>query len=403
MRLREKLRRIAAPAPVRAAPRASADGLPGESRGDDGGRYWVRRVEHPKEHVHGEFALGRTPERLGERLAEIAREPALAEVPLHRAVFFDTETTSLGGGVGTYVFLLGVGFFEADSFVVEQYFLHEVTEERAMLRAVAALLARFDLAISFHGKGFDAPRLLGRAAFHRLPFALPALHLDLCLVGRSLYRGAFSDCRLQTFETELVRFRRTDDLPGSECPRAYFDYLRGDGTLMPRVFEHNLYDVLTLPAVAAAFHDEVGRPKHPVVLSNLGAFYESVGRDRKAREAYERALEGLRAGRHPLLGRTLERLALLERRAGRHAVSAELLLERKRTPPDAFQPIEDLAKYYEHRARDLERAVAAAREARSLLASGRIDVDPMVRRRHLEAIDHRLDRLHRRMERGSHS
>ena len=138
MRLREKLRRIAAPAPLRAAPRTGANGLPGEAREGERGPCWVRRTEHPLDHVHGEFALRSIPGVLGAQLAEVAREPALAEVPLDRAVFFDTETTSLGGGVGTYVFLLGAGYFESEAFVVEQFFLREVTEERAMLQAVDA-------------------------------------------------------------------------------------------------------------------------------------------------------------------------------------------------------------------------------------------------------------------------
>ena len=228
---------------------------------------------------------------------------------------------------------------------------------------------------------------------------LPEIHLDLCLVGRSMYRGAYADCRLQTFERELVGFRRDDDLPGAECPRAYFDHLQGDSSSIRRVFEHNLHDIVTLPAMASCFEREMRAPGHPVVLANLGAFYESTGRDGEARRSYTAALAGLRAQRHPNLGRALERLALLERRAGRHTESAHLLLERRDTHPHAFQPLEDLAKYYEHRVRDLDRAEEAALEARSRLLTGKIQVDRQTRQRHLAALDHRLGRLRRRRAR----
>jgi uncharacterized protein YprB with RNaseH-like and TPR domain len=396
MRLVEKLRRIAAPA-AQAPSVPSGARLPGERIHADDGPLWMRRLEVPLDFVHGRMRLAEARAAAAGALADVAREPRLRGLDLLRTVFFDTETTSLGGGVGTYVFLLGAAWFEEGRFVVEQYFLSEVTEERAFLAAINRRFAQFDFAVSFHGKGFDAPRLTDRLTFHRMDFRLPAVHLDLCLVGRSLYRGAFPDCRLQTFERELVGFLRADDLPGAECPRAYFSYLQGDPSLVARVFEHNLHDVLTLPAVAACFTREVSAPEHPVVRSNLGLFCESVGHDAPARSHYLSALEGLRAVRHPLLSRTLERLALLERRAGRHAESARLLHERAAIPPRTFQPLEDLAKYYEHRARDATRAEEAALEARRELLAGGIEVDPATRARHLHAIDYRLARLQRRL------
>lgn len=396
MRLVEKLRRIAAPAAD--APLAPAGArLPGERIHAEEGPLWVRRLEVPLDFVHGRLRLEEMRRAPAGTLADVAREPRLRAFDLFRTVFFDTETTSLGGGVGTYVFLLGAAWFEGERFVVEQYFLSEVTEERAFLSAINRRFAQFDFAVSFHGKGFDAPRLTDRLTFHRMEFRLPAVHLDLCLVGRSLYRGAFPDCRLQTFERELVGFLRADDLPGAECPRAYFSYLQGDPSLVSRVFEHNLHDVLTLPAVAACFTREISAPAHPVVRSNLGLFCESLGHDAHARAHYAASLDGLRATCHPLLSRTLERLALLERRAGRHAESARLLRERAAVPPRAFQPLEDLAKYYEHRVRDLTRAEEAALEARTELLAGGIAVDPATRARHLHAIDHRLARLNRRL------
>jgi uncharacterized protein len=397
MRLVEKLRRIAAPAATDAPPSPSGLRLPGERVHAEEGPLWVRRFEVPVDFVHGRVRLGELRSAAPKELAEVARDERIKAFDFGRTVFFDTETTSLGGGVGTYVFLLGAGWFEGESFVVEQYFLSEVTEERAFLSAINRRFAQFEFAVSFHGKGFDAPRLSDRLSFHRMELLLPSVHLDLCLVGRSLYRGAFPDCRLQTFERELVGFRRADDLPGAECPRAYFSYLQGDPSLATRVFEHNLHDVLTLPAVAACFAREAAAPAHPVVRSNLGLFFESLGQDGPARAHYTAALEGLRASGHPLLSRTLERLALLERRAGRHAESARLLHERAGIAPRSFQPLEDLAKYYEHRVRDLTRAEEATLEARRHLLEGGIDVDPSSRARFLHALDYRLARLRRRL------
>ena len=78
-------------------------------------------------------------------------------------------------------------------------------------------------------------------------------------------------------------------------------------------------------------------------------------------------------------------------------MSAQLLVERSETMPYAFQPLEDLAKYYEHRARDFRRAEATVLDARSRLLTGKIRLDFDARRRHLRALDHRLQRLRRRI------
>ena len=96
-------------------------------------------------------------------------------------------------------------------------------------------------------------------------YAIRSYYVDLCLVGRSLYRGAFADCRLQTFERELVGLARADDLPGAECPSAFFDHLQGESGRIPRVFEHNRLDVMTLPVVAACFARALEDPVHPVL------------------------------------------------------------------------------------------------------------------------------------------
>lgn len=397
MTLVDKLRRIAAPAGREPTGGALQVALPGGLLEGGRGPYWMRRVEVPLAHRHGEVPLGAAREAPVAPLAEVARDPRLAGFAADRAVFFDTETTSLGGGAGTYVFLLGAGFFEGSAFVVEQYFLKEITQEPALLEAVNRRFAGFSFLVSFYGKGFDAPRFLDRLSFHRMRPALPEVHLDLCLLGRALWRGAFADCRLQTFERELVRFRRPDDLPGAECPAAFFDHLRGDSARIPRVFEHNLHDILTLPAVLARLARHAADPAHPVVHANLGLLHESAGRDREARVCYAAALEGLRRARHPLLPRVLERLALLERRAGRHQESARLLEERKDLLPHAFQPLEDLAKYYEHRAGNLPAALDTAADARSRLLTGKIAVDTRARQRYLRAVDHRLGRLRRRI------
>src|SRR6266567_4592965 len=60
-------------------------------------------------------------------------------------LFLDTETTGLAGGSGTYAFLVGVGWWEGGGLEIEQFFMREYSEERALLFAVLAHEELFNL------------------------------------------------------------------------------------------------------------------------------------------------------------------------------------------------------------------------------------------------------------------
>ena len=59
-----------------------------------------------------------------------------------------------------------------------------------------------------------------QASFAALP------HLDLLHPVRRLFGKRWNDCRLLSVEEQLLGFRRVDDLPGSEAPAAWFDYMQ---------------------------------------------------------------------------------------------------------------------------------------------------------------------------------
>ncbi|PYJ34341.1 MAG: hypothetical protein DME79_04255, partial [Verrucomicrobia bacterium] len=48
-------------------------------------------------------------------------------------LFLDTETTGLAGGSGTYAFLVGIAWWEGGGLEIEQFFMREYSEERALL------------------------------------------------------------------------------------------------------------------------------------------------------------------------------------------------------------------------------------------------------------------------------
>ncbi|MGB3393207.1 MAG: ribonuclease H-like domain-containing protein [Stenotrophomonas sp.] len=171
----------------------------------------------------------------------------------HDLLFFDTETTGLAGGTGTRAFMIGAADWHhhathGEGLRVRQLLMATLGAERAMLEAFAGWLAPATVLSSYNGRCYDAPLLKTRYRLARHGDPISALdHVDLLFPTRRRYRGTWENCRLATIERQLLRIQREDDLPGSEAPAAWLDYLRGGSARnLRRVGEHNHQDVVTL-------------------------------------------------------------------------------------------------------------------------------------------------------------
>jgi uncharacterized protein YprB with RNaseH-like and TPR domain len=65
--------------------------------------------------------------------------------------------------------------------------------------------------------------------------------------------GVLPNCRLVTLEWHVCRRRRVGDVPGSEVPELYHDFVKygAPHRLIP-VFHHNLLDVITMDEILRA-------------------------------------------------------------------------------------------------------------------------------------------------------
>lgn len=165
-------------------------------------------------------------------------------------LFIDTETTGLAGGSGTVAFLVGLGWIDADKFIVHQYFITQLSHEEGMLELLNDVVNRFDCLVSFNGRTFDIPLLTTRFLMNRIepPFE-SRHHIDLLYYTRLLWRLAMENCKLKTLETELLGLNREDDIPGEIIPEIYFEYLRTRNTeKLERIFYHNRFDIVSMLA-----------------------------------------------------------------------------------------------------------------------------------------------------------
>ena len=197
--------------------------------------------------------------------------------------------------------------------------MRDLDEEPALLAALDALFRDFDGIVTYNGTGFDLPLLETRFVLARRRWPDERLHLDLLSAARRLWSTRLCDCRLGTLEQHVLRFAREDDLPGFMIPGAYFDYLRRKrpGEL-PRVFEHNRHDVLSLAAltgwVAAAV---AGAPRARAIRRNSLGWAGSGKRSTSTAASRATGRRSITGSRVPCRERVLLRLARREKRLAR--------------------------------------------------------------------------------------
>jgi uncharacterized protein len=388
--LRRIIRRIETRQPPRAAREPIERVVGGEIVDTGAGSLLVLRHEYSLDHRHGHIALDGLAQIPMDLLGRLTRLDGPAPDPT-RLLFVDTETTGLAGGTGTYAFLVGAGWRQDDRFVVTQYFMRDLDEEPALLAALAPVLERATGLVTFNGSGFDIPLLETRfvLARRRWPALLP--HLDLLRPARRMWTACYDDCRLATLERAVLGLAREGDVPGALIPSLYFDWLRlRRASPLTRVFAHNRDDVLSLAALLSWFVQALGDAPSLSCgeWAGLGRLWEDVDLDR-ALICYRTALDRGLDGEHGHVVRL--RLAWWEKRAARWEAACELWETAARRAAFDPRPWEELAKFHEHRRRDLVTAHSVVSTALGLArASG---VPPPV----LDAFDHRLGRIERRL------
>ena len=70
------------------------------------GEVFIVEQAYTPDYCHGLAPISCSPPL--SRVAECAKDPRLAEMPLSRFAFLDTETSGLAGGTGTYAFMVGI-------------------------------------------------------------------------------------------------------------------------------------------------------------------------------------------------------------------------------------------------------------------------------------------------------
>jgi uncharacterized protein len=329
-------------------------------------------------------------------------ENSVGDIQLDQALFFDTETTGLAGGAGTYIFLMGLGYFTREAFCVRQYFMSDYHEEEAFLWAINQLFAQdFKLLVSYNGKCYDFPLMQTRFIMSRLPLQLNNYqHLDLLFPTRRLWKRRLKDCSLSNIERRILNISRDEDIPGYLIPHVYFRYLQDkDASPLKPIFSHNLQDIISLAILAAKIGHVLREPFHAsrgnngIDLYSIGRIYEINKDYEHSSRCYEEALNCDLTDEDSLEILRLSSYAYKKQgnwqraeRAWRDIISF--------TNEFILFPYEELAKYYEHRLKEYSKAINVVEDALMRLKQANIELEN--KDRLMQELNYRLERIKRK-------
>ena len=307
--------------------------LPGREINTEYGTFWLDKREYDAGFEHGTYNFSRMIEVGGQDLSifgvsDLGSSPA----------FVDTETTGLAGGAGTIAFLVGIGVWKVDKFIIHLVFIRNPDEEHAAMHYVADVLDHCTGLVTYNGRSFDLPLLQTRFILNRMvPNWLDLPHLDLLMVARRLWRDHLPSRRLGEIEGKILSITRTDeDLPSFLIPFYYRQYLEtGDTTQMRKVIYHNVIDILSL--VSLLIH-----------VTGVGTVYFKGGSEVQALEAWERAI----SNQDDMLpdactSRLCGNMAVFYKRRVMWDKALQIWDVWTSQVPNAVKPLVEKAKYYE--------------------------------------------------------
>ncbi|MCJ7739086.1 MAG: ribonuclease H-like domain-containing protein [Anaerolineae bacterium] len=367
------------------------------------GRCFAAETSYALDHVHGDLPLNTCLTLDPDVIAQIAGDDTLRNSTLGHTCFIDTETTGLSTGTGTMAFVVGIGFFTHESFVVRQYFLRDPGDEPAMVETLADDLSRFEALVSFNGRTFDIPIIENRFILARIPPRISQIpHLDLLHPARRLWRYSLTSCSLGTLERESLGIvREQADVPGGVIPLLYRDFLRtGDAREMKRVLYHNEIDILSLVTLTVHLARAYADPWTDTTLSGaeffgLARWYAAERRLDDAERAYTTALEHKLSPE--LREKTLGRLALLLKQADRRDEAFAYWQQLASESSSSTEGHIEMAKHLEWHTANLP---LAAEWTRTALSQASNWPQGMLRDLEIETLEHRLRRLERKMRRN---
>lgn len=250
------------------------------------------------------------------------------------------------------------------------------------------------------------PLLRTRFIQNRIPFRIECVNqFDLLHAARRFWKRRLGACNLGNVEREILGIERHGDVPSYLIPQMWFDYLRTrDARPLEGVFYHHKMDILSLVALTGWLARCLAMPDgegftHTRDRISLVRVYFNQKRYQEVLTFGDKLIADERDT--GMRKECLNMVAVACKRLQNFARMQEILQLILEENPSDLQTRWELAKHYEHRARDFASAERLCAEAISQLetrvALGRgLDTATAM----LSSFEHRLARIRAKLHRG---
>lgn len=340
--------------------------LQGEVITNFAGAYCLVKKTYPLTHTHGTFQVKNYKQFEQIPLAAFSPENVEGSVSLDSLLFFDTETTGLGGS-GAVAFLVGCGFVVEDKFEIRQYLIPDYSDETAMLESLLEEFTPDKNLVSFNGGSFDLPLLRDRMIINRVAREIKHQnHLDLLHTCRRIFKRRLKTCTLVNLEKELFNFFREDDIPGYLIPSVYFEWLSDENPdMLKDVLVHNRFDILSMYYMVChlteIFNSEGKALEEIDDLHSLSKIYGRRKEIEKSLSVYNQITE---LNQTKLASDILFFHSISYKRKNEFKIAVKIwenLTFRK--DKESYLSCLELSKYYEHRCKEYQTAISYAEKA----------------------------------------
>ena len=331
---------------------------------NDYGIVYKRTVVYEPTYQHGKFELSGLLDTV-ERWRESQEIHPLAPDFSRPLVFFDTETTGLKG-TGTLIFLMGFIEYTEGTFTLTQYVLPGPDHEPAFLYASELWKAPMSI-VMYNGKSFDMPQVETRWTMNRdhLPPLLKHTEIDLLHGSKRIWKNEMDTFKLTAVEEEQLGFFREGDIPGHMAPIIYQDAVKnGRAELLMKVLLHNEWDILSLVTLFIRSTDLLLKDDAFTTSNaktNIGKWYTDLKSYNRSKDVLmdviaEYGTEEPRAHYH---------IGFLLKKEGRHteAIESFAIAASSLTGRERVIALEELAKLFEHKVKEPEKALHYTKEA----------------------------------------
>lgn len=189
----------------------------------------------------------------------------------------DIETTGLKAGDSHFVLGSLLSFEGGGKARLKQYFAEDVSEERRLLTEYMGETNKYDVILTYNGRGFDVPFLQSRGSALGVDTFTAPYNLDLYLILNSCspLRKFLPNLRQKTIEDFMGLWEfREDKISGRECAMLY-------PTERELLLLHNRDDVLQLARLLpvlekADFHRAMYAYGFPVVAGGRSVYVRNI-------------------------------------------------------------------------------------------------------------------------------